>query len=94
VTDPRIREALRLLDLVGHDTRALTLLLLAERERTSGELARELGLSVHTGSWHLAIPRQGGLIEARREGDGILYSLTEEGVRLVRLVARLAQVGE
>jgi DNA-binding transcriptional ArsR family regulator len=94
VTAPRIREALRLIDLVGPDTRALSLFLLAERERTPGEIARGLGLSVHAGSWPLTILRHGELIEARREGDGLRYSLTADGVRLARLLARLAEVGE
>ena len=47
----------------------------------AGEIAEELGLPAATLTFHLKELVHGGLIESRREGRSIRYSLRVEGMR-------------
>jgi ArsR family transcriptional regulator len=46
-------------------------------ERSVGELAREIGVTLPNASQHLAVLRNTGLVEARRKGQTVHYSLAE-----------------
>ena len=60
------------------DPKRLMLLdVLREGEHSVGDLAEELGCSLANASQHLAVLRSAGLVETRREGTTILYSLAE-----------------
>ncbi len=48
---------------------------LASGERSVGELADELGVSLANASQHLGVLRTRGLVRARREGNVIRYTL-------------------
>ncbi len=50
---------------------------LRDGEKSVGELAERLGLKQSNTSQHLAVLRKAGVIAPRREGNTILYSLTD-----------------
>lgn len=60
------------------DPKRLMLLdVLREGEHSVGELADELGCSLANASQHLAVLRSAGLVDTRRNGTTIRYSLAE-----------------
>ncbi len=66
---------------------------LADGERSVGELAAALGITLANASQHLGVMRHAGLVETRREGTTIVYRLSQpdivEACRIIdRLVAR------
>lgn len=76
-----------LAELLGH-TRA-AILGLTFTERSTGELARELGVSAATVSGHTKALRAAGLIVSARAGKSVLHSLTPLGGRLLDGAYRL-----
>ncbi len=70
--------------------RLMILCQLVDGERSVGELAAFLDLRQATVSQHLALLRKDGLVETRREGQTIWYSLASEAVR--RLVQTLYEI--
>jgi ArsR family transcriptional regulator len=83
--------------LLGHPKRLRILDLLAEGEKSSGELLRTLGISKVNLSQHLAVMRRAGLIESRQQGreayHKLAFSEIRDACRLTRdvLAARLNQ---
>ncbi len=61
---------------VGDPKRLRLLYLVAERPRNVSELTEMLGVSQPTVSHHLRILRDRGLVEARKEGTAVYYSLS------------------
>lgn len=61
--------------LLSDKTRLSLLLLLANGEQNVTSLARSLGLPQPTISHHLALLRNGNILDARRKGKQIFYSL-------------------
>ena len=60
------------------DPKRLMLLdVLREGEHSVGDLAEELGCNLANASQHLAVLRASGLVDTRRAGTTILYSLAE-----------------
>ena len=60
------------------DPKRLMLLdVLREGEHSVGDLADELGCSLANASQHLAVLRSAGLVDTRRTGTTILYTLAE-----------------
>ncbi|WP_369936693.1 metalloregulator ArsR/SmtB family transcription factor [Xanthomonas tesorieronis] len=68
-------EAARLLKALGNEKRLLLLCLLVDREQSVGELNTRLDLSQSALSQHLAVLREDGLVQTRRDGQTIYYSL-------------------
>ncbi|HEU4630552.1 MAG TPA: metalloregulator ArsR/SmtB family transcription factor [Gemmatimonadaceae bacterium] len=68
------------------------LYLLAQRERSVEDLARELELPIANASQHLQSLRRARLVEVRREGPYAYYRLADESV--YRLYQALLEVGE
>jgi DNA-binding transcriptional ArsR family regulator len=64
---------------------------LARGERSVSDLSREAGCHVPNMSQHLAVLRAAGLVESRREGNTVLYRLTDprilEAYQLIKSVA-------
>ncbi len=50
---------------------------LRDTERSVGELAQQIGMSLPNASQHLSVLRHAGLVEARREGTTVHYRLIE-----------------
>jgi DNA-binding transcriptional ArsR family regulator len=68
-------EAARLMKALGNEQRLLVLCNLLERPMTVGELNARMDLSQSALSQHLALLREAGLVETRREAQSIHYSL-------------------
>ncbi len=68
-------EAARLLKALANERRLQVLCLLADGERSVGEINELLHLSQSALSQHLAVLRQEGLVVTRREAQTIRYSL-------------------
>jgi DNA-binding transcriptional ArsR family regulator len=60
------------------------LVLVADRERTAGEIAARFDVTRQAVSQHLRILLQAGLIQERREGTRRWYSARPEGLHEVR----------
>ncbi len=69
-------EAAKLLKALANERRLQVLCLLAGGERSVGELNELLDLSQSALSQHLAVLREEGLVNTRREAQMIYYSLT------------------
>ena len=65
---------------------------LAFGEVSVGDLSAAVGCQVPNMSQHLAVLRSAGLVTARREGNTMLYRLTDplvlEAYRLIKTIAR------
>ncbi len=69
--------AARLLKALANEKRLLILCLLAEGERSVGELNAMLDLSQSALSQHLAVLREESLVDTRREAQNIIYSIAD-----------------
>ena len=71
--------------------RLCVLEVLATGERSVGQLSREASCQVPNMSQHLAVLRSAGLVETRRDGNTILYRLSDprvlEAYRLIQALA-------
>ena len=67
--------ATQLLTALANEKRLMILCLLAEGERSVGEINALLDLSQSALSQHLAVLREEGLVDTRREAQSIFYSL-------------------
>lgn len=65
---------------------------LAQGERSVDGLAQASGMSVANTSHHLQILRGGGLVQSRKEGTQVIYSLTDE--KVLSLLADIRYVAE
>ena len=74
----KARKASEFLKAVAHENRLVILCLLAERERSVTELEGLLALSQATVSQQLARLRHEGLVETRRDGRAVYYSLADD----------------
>lgn len=79
----KARKASDFLKALSHENRLLLLCLLAEKERSVGELENILSLRQPTVSQQLARLRYDGLVNTRRDGKTIYYSIASEDVRRV-----------
>ena len=77
------RRATDFLKALAHESRLLMLFILAEGEKSVGELEEILALRQPTVSQQLARLRADGLVATRRDGKTIYYSLASEEARVV-----------
>ena len=75
--------ASELLKSLGNRHRLLILCQLTEGERSVGDLASFLRLRDSTVSQHLSLLRRDGLVQARRDGQTIWYSIASPPARRV-----------
>jgi DNA-binding transcriptional ArsR family regulator len=68
-------DAAQLMKALGNEQRLLVLCNLLERPMSVGELNARMDLSQSALSQHLALLREAGLVETRREAQSIHYSL-------------------
>jgi DNA-binding transcriptional ArsR family regulator len=76
-------ELLGLLRALGDDTRLRAVRLIAQAPRSTQELAALVGISEAGLSKHLRILAEAGVVEARRDGYYVLYSLSRRRLRAV-----------
>jgi ArsR family transcriptional regulator len=77
---------------LGHGARLELLDFLAQGERSVEDLARVAGLSIANTSKHLQQLKAAGLVQARRDGKHIRYSLGDE--RVLDAVATLRAIAQ
>lgn len=77
------RKASDLLKALSHETRLLILCILSEGEKSVSELEEILSMPQATVSQQLARLRSDGLVEARRDGRMIHYSIVNHEVASV-----------
>jgi DNA-binding transcriptional ArsR family regulator len=75
------RDASDMLKALAHEGRLLTLCLLAEKERSVSELEHILSVRQPALSQQLARLRLDGLVDTRRDGKAIYYSIADPDVR-------------
>jgi DNA-binding transcriptional ArsR family regulator len=83
-------EAAQLLKALGNEQRLLILCNLLDGSLSVGELNQRIQLSQSALSQHLALLRELGLVETRREAQTIYYSLSDGPV--VRVMALLQEI--
>jgi DNA-binding transcriptional ArsR family regulator len=76
-------QASELLKSLGNRHRLLILCQLTDQERSVGDLADFLDLRDSTVSQHLSLLRRDGLVQARRDGQTIWYSIASQPARRV-----------
>ncbi|MHB2170177.1 ArsR/SmtB family transcription factor [Alsobacter sp. R-9] len=72
-----------LLKTIANETRFSILLCLSERPHFVSELISRVGSRQAAVSQQLAILRQVGIVKTTRNGKGIMYSLTDNRVRMI-----------
>lgn len=77
----KARKASDFLKALAHENRLVILCLLSERERSVTELEERLALNQATVSQQLARLRHEGLVETRRDGRIVYYSLADDTTR-------------
>lgn len=89
-TSPRLERLMRsarkasdFLKALSHENRLLLLCILAEKERSVGELENILSLRQPTVSQQLARLRYDDLVTTRRDGKTVYYSIADDDVRRV-----------
>jgi DNA-binding transcriptional ArsR family regulator len=83
-------DAAQLMKALGNEQRLLVLCNLLERPMSVGELNARMDLSQSALSQHLALLREAGLVETRREAQSIHYSLPSGPV--TRVMALLQDI--
>ncbi len=86
----RAGEVANLLKTLSHPARLMIVCTLVEREYSVGALEEKLDIHQPHLSQHLTVLRGSGIVETRREGKQIFYSLTEE--KAAQLVAALYDI--
>lgn len=70
-------QAAELLKALSNPQRLRVMCLLIDGERTVGEINAEVELSQSALSQHLAVLREGGWVQTRRESQNVYYSVSE-----------------
>jgi DNA-binding transcriptional ArsR family regulator len=81
-----IERTANLLKHLSDSTRLQVVSLLSEGERHVGALCEEFNISQPAVSHHLALLRHGGIVDRRRQGKNNIYSLTDIGYRVSKIV--------
>ncbi len=73
---------------LGHPTRVRALELLSAGEQSVGELIAQIGIEASNLSQQLAVLRRFGLVNTRRQGNNVYYSLSSPELAELFAVAR------
>jgi ArsR family transcriptional regulator len=73
--NPAAHHKARILKALAHPIRVSIFELLAEEEKTVGEIIKSLGIKEANTSRHLAMLRDAGLVATRKEGLNVYYSI-------------------
>ena len=84
------QSAARLLKLLASEQRLLILCKLIEQACSVGELSDYIGLKQAATSQHFAKMRAEGLVDTRRDGQTIYYSLKDPAV--IRIIQTLCEI--
>jgi ArsR family transcriptional regulator len=75
---------------LGHPARLRVIGLVRDGEKTVGQLQAELGIDSSGASQHLAAMRRAGILEARKEGTSVHYSVRDP--RIFQMMESARQV--
>jgi len=70
-----------IIKVLGHPERIAILMLLSDGEKCVKELKEELGISQPKVSQHVGIMKELGILNFRKEGTKVLYSIGDERVK-------------
>lgn len=73
---------------LGHPARIRVLELLSERDRSVGELLPEIGIESSNLSQQLGVLRRAGVVDARKDGNTVIYSIASPDIAELLVVAR------
>ena len=88
MTTPLYKLKAEFFKTLGHPARIRILELLAQHERSVGELQAEVGLEGSHMSQQLAVLRRAGVVAARKQGNSVIYSLASADIADLLAVAR------
>ncbi|KYH33994.1 HTH-type transcriptional repressor SmtB [Clostridium tepidiprofundi DSM 19306] len=77
----KLRNTSEILKAIGHPTRLCIVCKLMQRELNVSEMQECLVMPQSTVSQHLSILKSRGIIEGRRNGSEVIYSLVNEEVK-------------
>ncbi len=75
---------------LGHPARIRILELLAVRDRSVSELLPEIGIESSNLSQQLGVLRRAGVVDARKDGNSVIYSIASSDIAEMLAVARKA----
>lgn len=87
-SDPVYVVKAQLFRVLGHPVRIRMLEILSDGERAVGDLQAELNLDSSSTSQHLAALRQQGVLQSRRAGTSVYYSIRDPRVSQLLAVAK------
>jgi DNA-binding transcriptional ArsR family regulator len=73
---------------LGHPARIRILELLAIEDRSVGELLPEIGIESSNLSQQLGVLRRAGVVDARKDGNTVIYSIASPDIAELLAVAR------
>ncbi len=80
-------DATHLMKALSNETRLMILCQLVDGERAVGDLSETLALRQTTVSQQLGLLRRDGLVEGRRDGHSVFYSIANPGVgRIIQVL--------
>ena len=88
MTAPLYKVKAEFFKTLGHPARIRILELLAEHDRSVGQLQAEVGLESSHMSQQLAVLRRAGVVRARKQGNSVIYSLASADLAELMTVAR------
>ena len=88
MTEPLYKLKAEFFKTLGHPARVRVLELLVEGDRSVGELLPEVGLEASHLSQQLGVLRRANIVRARKQGNGVIYSLASPDIADLMVVAR------
>jgi DNA-binding transcriptional ArsR family regulator len=88
MTKPVYQAKAEFFKVLGHPARIRVLEVLREGERSVGELVPVIGIESSHLSQQLGILRRASIVQARKEGSSVFYSVTDDSIFELLDVAR------
>ena len=85
-----IRQASAAMQAMAHPLRLKILCLVGNQELAVSEIVEAVGTSQSNISQHLAVLRDNGLLEARKDATRVLYRITD--ARIVKMIALTREI--
>lgn len=80
----KIRQTAELLKVIAEENRLKILCLLKDGERCVCDIWQDLGIPQNLASHHLNVLKTKGLINSRKEGFWVFYSINRKGIKLLK----------
>lgn len=93
MSEPLYKVKAEFFKTLGHPARIRILELLVAGDKSVAELLSEVGLESSNLSQQLGVLRRAGVVEARRDGNAMIYSIASPGIAELLTVARKVITG-